>query len=219
MVKTKKKAGQSCSVTRFIIYLFLVGARGFEPPTPSSRTRCATRLRYAPTISVNDDEAPEPDHAFAGESDDNSGYHYATKYADRSIPALYPKYICCYGSCPGPCDGKGYCHKQSEANRLISLYELAPPPRPGKQPCKEPIKQPVPSQEIRHGFQEKQERYHGDEVTSQGDGIYLGDRHVVMDEAQRYGSSQFKYGKHRRYEDSSLPGKSRKPRSCIPQRY
>ena len=28
----------------------LVGARGFEPPTPSSRTRCATRLRYAPLI-------------------------------------------------------------------------------------------------------------------------------------------------------------------------
>jgi hypothetical protein len=28
----------------------LVGARGFEPPTPWSRTRCATRLRYAPTL-------------------------------------------------------------------------------------------------------------------------------------------------------------------------
>ena len=27
----------------------MVGARGFEPPTPSSRTMCATRLRYAPT--------------------------------------------------------------------------------------------------------------------------------------------------------------------------
>ena len=26
-----------------------VGARGFEPPTPWSRTRCATRLRYAPS--------------------------------------------------------------------------------------------------------------------------------------------------------------------------
>ncbi len=26
----------------------LVGARGFEPPTPASRTRCATGLRYAP---------------------------------------------------------------------------------------------------------------------------------------------------------------------------
>ena len=27
----------------------MVGARGFEPPTPASRTLCATRLRYAPT--------------------------------------------------------------------------------------------------------------------------------------------------------------------------
>ena len=36
----------------------LVGARGFEPPTPRSRTVCATRLRYAPkkinfNISIN----------------------------------------------------------------------------------------------------------------------------------------------------------------------
>jgi hypothetical protein len=30
----------------------MVGARGFEPPTPWSRTRCATRLRYAPTGRV-----------------------------------------------------------------------------------------------------------------------------------------------------------------------
>src|SRR6185437_567346 len=29
--------------------LDLVGARGFEPPTPASRTQCATGLRYAPT--------------------------------------------------------------------------------------------------------------------------------------------------------------------------
>src|SRR2546427_1211830 len=28
----------------------LVGASGFEPPTPCSRSKCATRLRYAPTI-------------------------------------------------------------------------------------------------------------------------------------------------------------------------
>jgi hypothetical protein len=27
----------------------MVGVRGFEPPTPSSRTMCATRLRYTPT--------------------------------------------------------------------------------------------------------------------------------------------------------------------------
>ncbi len=26
----------------------MVGARGFEPPTPCAQDRCATRLRYAP---------------------------------------------------------------------------------------------------------------------------------------------------------------------------
>jgi hypothetical protein len=30
----------------------LVGAEGFEPPTLWSQTRCATRLRYAPTWLV-----------------------------------------------------------------------------------------------------------------------------------------------------------------------
>ena len=29
----------------------LVGAEGFEPPTLWSQTRCATRLRYAPTLT------------------------------------------------------------------------------------------------------------------------------------------------------------------------
>ena len=30
----------------------MVGAEGFEPPTLWSQTRCATRLRYAPTYLV-----------------------------------------------------------------------------------------------------------------------------------------------------------------------
>src|SRR6185503_20328120 len=30
---------------------YVVGARGFEPPTPWSQTRCATRLRYAPMFN------------------------------------------------------------------------------------------------------------------------------------------------------------------------
>src|SRR5215831_15914433 len=30
----------------------MVGARGFEPPTPWSRTRCSTRLSHAPTCSA-----------------------------------------------------------------------------------------------------------------------------------------------------------------------
>ncbi len=32
----------------------MVGARGFEPPTPWSRTRCATRLRYAPNMTLGE---------------------------------------------------------------------------------------------------------------------------------------------------------------------
>jgi hypothetical protein len=30
----------------------LVGERGFEPPTPWSRTRCSTRLSHSPTVIV-----------------------------------------------------------------------------------------------------------------------------------------------------------------------
>ena len=30
----------------------MVGARGFEPPTPRSRTECSTRLSHAPTQSA-----------------------------------------------------------------------------------------------------------------------------------------------------------------------
>ena len=31
----------------------MVGAIGFEPTTPCSQSKCATRLRYAPTDRVN----------------------------------------------------------------------------------------------------------------------------------------------------------------------
>ncbi len=30
--------------------LKLVGVEGFEPPTPCSQSRCATRLRYTPFV-------------------------------------------------------------------------------------------------------------------------------------------------------------------------
>src|SRR6185312_12192468 len=30
--------------------ILVVGARGFEPPTPRSRTECSTRLSHAPTL-------------------------------------------------------------------------------------------------------------------------------------------------------------------------
>src|SRR5256885_5940297 len=32
--------------------LELVGERGFEPPTPWSRTRCSTRLSHSPTLPL-----------------------------------------------------------------------------------------------------------------------------------------------------------------------
>ena len=31
-----------------VVHFKLVGARGFEPPTPCSQSRCAARLRHAP---------------------------------------------------------------------------------------------------------------------------------------------------------------------------
>src|SRR5512147_166708 len=33
----------------FVCEMCLVGASGFEPPTPRSRTECSTRLSHAPT--------------------------------------------------------------------------------------------------------------------------------------------------------------------------
>ena len=47
----------------------LVGARGFEPPTPCSRSRCATRLRYAPTVGG---DYPPPPALARGTSSDNA---------------------------------------------------------------------------------------------------------------------------------------------------
>src|SRR5436190_9080058 len=43
------------------IFEEVVGARGFEPPTPRSRTECSTRLSHAPTQSVNTHHTLEPE--------------------------------------------------------------------------------------------------------------------------------------------------------------
>ena len=55
---TQTKKGLQTMVCRPLILiicdwtiLFLVGARGFEPPTPCTPCMYATRLRYAPTLS------------------------------------------------------------------------------------------------------------------------------------------------------------------------
>ena len=37
----------------------MVGARGFEPPTSCSRSRRATRLRYAPTLGPFGTNGPQ----------------------------------------------------------------------------------------------------------------------------------------------------------------
>ena len=34
-----------------VIFAVVVGEKGFEPSTPWSQTRCATRLRHSPTIT------------------------------------------------------------------------------------------------------------------------------------------------------------------------
>lgn len=46
--KTDQEVGFLCSI---IIEAGLVGATGFEPATFSSRTRRATKLRYAPKMA------------------------------------------------------------------------------------------------------------------------------------------------------------------------
>jgi hypothetical protein len=38
----------------------LVGERGFEPPTPWSRTRCSTRLSHSPTRAGRNNESIHP---------------------------------------------------------------------------------------------------------------------------------------------------------------
>ena len=57
--KPQKVLHSSCTGQKWSIFInyisdllvadIMVGERGFEPPTPWSQTRCATRLRYSPT--------------------------------------------------------------------------------------------------------------------------------------------------------------------------
>ncbi len=39
-----------CFKSASILLIILVGERGFEPPTPWSRTRCSTRLSHSPNM-------------------------------------------------------------------------------------------------------------------------------------------------------------------------
>src|SRR5690242_9158178 len=51
---SSERANYGCTIAeRYSLYRgkkVLVGARGFEPRTPCAQGRCATRLRYAPTV-------------------------------------------------------------------------------------------------------------------------------------------------------------------------
>jgi hypothetical protein len=62
IVIEKQMRGRNRSNRLNYQYFMLVGAEGFEPPTLCSQSRCATRLRYAPTCffdcTVN--RNPEP---------------------------------------------------------------------------------------------------------------------------------------------------------------
>ena len=46
---SEARCSNPLSYGRMFTISVLVGARGFEPPTSSSRTTRATKLRYAPT--------------------------------------------------------------------------------------------------------------------------------------------------------------------------
>ena len=41
----------------------MVGVRGFEPPTPASRTQCSTRLSHTPTVGTGRSAAPRSEDA------------------------------------------------------------------------------------------------------------------------------------------------------------
>ncbi len=47
---TERQSVNNNSLAGYVIQWKMVGAKGFEPSTPRSRTVCATRLRYAPNI-------------------------------------------------------------------------------------------------------------------------------------------------------------------------
>ncbi len=50
LISENKKAEDGASALFTILYIYLVGVRGFEPPTTCTPYRCATRLRYTPFV-------------------------------------------------------------------------------------------------------------------------------------------------------------------------
>ena len=59
------------SESRCAILKRLVGERGFEPPTPWSRTRCSTRLSHSPTMRCEAGMNDSPRFSFDRHTDYN----------------------------------------------------------------------------------------------------------------------------------------------------
>jgi hypothetical protein len=76
--------------------MIAVGMIGFEPTTPSSRTRCATKLRYIPSFGL----ISIPCKVFGLVWDilkggfgggDNRSDELSTGLGDRSLNSMYPE--------------------------------------------------------------------------------------------------------------------------------
>lgn len=60
-LRAQKKGAGETPIPLILLILAnfkVVGARGFEPPTPASRTQYSTRLSYAPTETTTALEGP-----------------------------------------------------------------------------------------------------------------------------------------------------------------
>ena len=65
--RTTTEADMAAAKTRCRIVDFseekMVGVRGFEPPTPASRTQCSTRLSHTPTVGAGLAASPRSEDA------------------------------------------------------------------------------------------------------------------------------------------------------------
>ena len=83
----------------------MVGAEGFEPPTLCSQSRCATRLRYAPTLldcnlycgcyglSVLEDASKTPCHEEDGDAEYNSEHTYEQQQEAPITPCVAARLV------------------------------------------------------------------------------------------------------------------------------
>src|ERR1700691_205914 len=67
----------------------MVGERGFEPPTPWSRTRCSTRLSHSPTTRAATRQAI---HAHTLPIDRQSDYNIAALGCSLPLPDHFSRY-------------------------------------------------------------------------------------------------------------------------------